>query len=64
MRKILGLLSKNTRISRYVMMMQLEMADRICGKPKTKDYKRLVEHIKNKENISYEFITNSKIFRD
>lgn len=32
--------------------------------PKTKDYKRLVEHIKNKENISYEFITNNKIFRD
>ena len=38
---ILGLLSKNTRISRYVMMMQLEMADRICGKPKTKDYNAL-----------------------
>lgn len=32
--------------------------------PKTKDYKRLVEHIKNKENISYEFVTNNKIFRD
>lgn len=38
---ILGLLSKETRISRYVMMMQLEMADRICGKPKTKDYNAL-----------------------
>ena len=38
---ILGLLSKTNRISRYVMMMQLEMADRICGKPKTKDYNAL-----------------------
>ena len=38
---ILGLLSKETRISRYVMMMQLEVADRICGKPKTKDYNAL-----------------------
>lgn len=38
---ILGLLSKNTRITRYVMMMQLEVADRICGKPSTKDYNAL-----------------------
>ena len=38
---ILGLLSKNLRISRYVMMMQLEVADRICGKPSTKDYNAL-----------------------
>lgn len=38
---ILGLLSKTDQITRYVMMMQLEVADRICGKPKTKDYNAL-----------------------
>ncbi len=38
---ILGLLSQNSRIKRYVMMMQLEVADRICGKPKTKEYNAL-----------------------
>ena len=38
---ILGLLSKTDKIRRYVMMMQLEVADRICGKPKTKDYNAL-----------------------
>lgn len=38
---ILGLLSKNLPIKRYVLMMQLEVADRICGKPATKDYNAL-----------------------
>ena len=38
---ILGLLSKTNLIKKYVMMMQLEVADRICGKPKTKDYNAL-----------------------
>lgn len=38
---ILGLLSKDLPIKRYVMMMQLEMANRICGKPATKDYNAL-----------------------
>lgn len=38
---ILGLLSKTNRIDRYVMMMQKEVADRICGKPSTKDYNAL-----------------------
>ena len=38
---ILGLLSKTDKIRKYVMMMQLEVADRICGKPKTKDYNAL-----------------------
>ncbi len=38
---ILKLLEADTRISRYVVMMQLEVADRICGKPKTKDYNAL-----------------------
>ncbi|MDE7094950.1 MAG: 16S rRNA (adenine(1518)-N(6)/adenine(1519)-N(6))-dimethyltransferase RsmA, partial [Anaeroplasmataceae bacterium] len=38
---LLGLLSKDLPIKRYVTMMQLEVADRICGKPNTKDYNAL-----------------------
>ena len=38
---ILGLLSKTDLIKKYIMMMQVEVADRICGKPKTKDYNAL-----------------------
>lgn len=38
---LLGLLSKNLPIQRYVMMMQLEVANRICGKPETKEYNAL-----------------------
>ncbi|MDE5546114.1 MAG: 16S rRNA (adenine(1518)-N(6)/adenine(1519)-N(6))-dimethyltransferase RsmA, partial [Anaeroplasmataceae bacterium] len=38
---LLGLLSKKLPIKRYVMMMQLEVANRICGKPDTKDYNAL-----------------------
>ena len=38
---LLGLISKNLPIKRYVMMMQLEVANRICGKPDTKDYNAL-----------------------
>lgn len=36
-----GLLSRNLPIKRYVMMMQLEVANRICGKPATKEYNAL-----------------------
>ena len=38
---ILGLLSQTNKIKRYVMMMKLEVADRICGKPSTKDHNAL-----------------------
>lgn len=38
---LLGLLSKKLPIQRYVMMMQLEVANRICGKPATKEYNAL-----------------------
>ena len=38
---ILGMLEKTNKIKKYVMMIQLEVADRICGKPKTKDYNAL-----------------------
>ncbi len=38
---ILNLLSQTKKIQKYIMMMQLEVCDRICGKPKTKDYNAL-----------------------
>ncbi|MDE6655468.1 MAG: 16S rRNA (adenine(1518)-N(6)/adenine(1519)-N(6))-dimethyltransferase RsmA [Anaeroplasmataceae bacterium] len=38
---LLGLLSKSLPIKKYIMMMQLEVANRICGKPATKDYNAL-----------------------
>lgn len=49
---LLGLLSKNLPIKRYVMMMQLEVADRICGTPNTKDYNALSVWVKYKANAS------------
>lgn len=47
---LLGLLEKSQRIKRYVMMMQLEVADRICGKPKTKEYNALSIAVKYRCN--------------
>lgn len=38
---ILGLLEKTTKIKKYTMMMQLEVAQRICSKPNVKDYNAL-----------------------
>ena len=38
---ILNLLELNINIKKYIVMIQLEVADRICGKPKTKDYNNL-----------------------
>ena len=38
---ILGLLEATDRITTYVMMMQEEVADRICSKPAVKDYNAL-----------------------
>lgn len=38
---ILGLLSQTKLITKYVLMIQLEVADRITSKPKTKDYNAL-----------------------
>lgn len=35
------LLSQSLPIQRYIMMMQLEVANRICGKPSTKEYNAL-----------------------
>lgn len=49
---LLGLLSKKLPISRYVMMMQLEVANRICGKPDTKEYNALSVWIEYKAKPS------------
>ena len=49
---ILGLLSSTDKITRYVMMMQLEVADRITGKPSTKDYNALSIAIKYRANAT------------
>lgn len=38
---ILGLLEKTTKIKKYTMMMQYEVAMRICSKPDVKDYNAL-----------------------
>ena len=38
---ILKLLESGINIKQYIIMIQLEVADRICGKPKTKEYNNL-----------------------
>ncbi|MBR3617366.1 MAG: 16S rRNA (adenine(1518)-N(6)/adenine(1519)-N(6))-dimethyltransferase RsmA [Acholeplasmatales bacterium] len=59
---ILGLLSKTNLIKRYVMMMQVEVADRICGKPKTKDYNALSIAIGYRALASKCFNVSRKVF--
>lgn len=59
---ILGLLSKNLPIKRYVMMMQLEVALRICGKPQTKDYNALSVMIAYKGIAKKEFNVPRTVF--
>ena len=59
---ILGLLSKTNLIKRYIMMMQVEVADRICGKPKTKDYNALSIAIGYRALASKCFNVSRKVF--
>ena len=59
---ILGLLSKTNLIKKYVMMMQLEVADRICGKPKTKDYNALSIAIGYRAEATKCFNVSRKVF--
>lgn len=59
---ILGLLSKTDKIKRYVMMMQLEVAERICGKPKTKDYNALSIAIGYRCKATLEFKVPRTVF--
>lgn len=59
---ILGLLSKTDKIKKYVMMMQLEVAERICGKPKTKDYNALSIAIAYRAKAKKEFNVPRTVF--
>lgn len=59
---ILGLLEKTNRISKYVMMMQKEVADRICGNPKTKDYNALSIAIKYRAQAKKAFNVSRECF--
>ena len=59
---ILGLLEKTNRISKYVMMMQKEVADRICGNPKTKDYNALSIAIKYRARAKKAFNVSRECF--
>lgn len=59
---ILGLLSQTKLIRRYVMMMQLEVAQRICGVPKTKDYNALSIVIGYQAKASKEFNVPRTVF--
>lgn len=59
---ILGLLSKTLKITKYVIMVQLEVAQRICGKPKTKDYNALSIVIGYKAKAKKEFNVSKNAF--
>ncbi|MGM9970303.1 MAG: 16S rRNA (adenine(1518)-N(6)/adenine(1519)-N(6))-dimethyltransferase RsmA [Anaeroplasma sp.] len=59
---ILGLLSKTNKIKKYVMMMQLEVAQRICGNPKTKDYNALSIAIKYRAEATKIFNVPRTVF--
>ena len=59
---ILGLLEKTDKISKYVMMMQKEVADRICGNPKTKDYNALSIAIKYRAEAKKAFNVSRECF--
>ena len=52
----MGLIEKKLPIDRYVTMMQKEVAQRICGKPSTKDYNAL--------SVLLQYFTNPKIVLD
>ncbi len=59
---ILGLLEKTTLIRKYVMMMQLEVADRICSKPDVKDYNALSIAIQYRAKATKEMHVSNKVF--
>ena len=59
---ILGLLENTKKIKKYVMMVQLEVADRICGKPKTKDYNALSITIGYRANAYKNFNVPRTVF--
>ncbi len=59
---ILSLLEQTTSIRRYVMMMQLEVADRICSKPDVKDYNALSIAIQYRAKATKVMTISSNVF--
>lgn len=59
---ILNLLEQTTLIRRYVMMMQLEVADRICSKPDVKDYNALSIAIQYRAKATKVMTISSNVF--
>ncbi len=59
---ILNLLEATTLIKRYVMMMQLEVADRICSKPDVKDYNALSVAIQYRAEAKKVMHVSSNVF--
>ncbi len=59
---ILGLLEKTDKIKSYTMMMQLEVANRICGTVATKDYNALSIAIQYRARARKCFNVSRKVF--
>lgn len=59
---ILGLLEQTSKITTYVMMMQEEVADRICSKPAVKDYNALSIAVQYRAKASKEIRVPRTVF--
>lgn len=59
---ILGLLEATSKIETYVMMMQEEVADRICSKPAVKDYNALSIAVQYRAHASKEIRVPRTVF--
>ncbi len=59
---ILGLLEQTSKITTYVMMMQEEVADRICSKPAVKDYNALSIAVQYRTKASKEIRVPRTVF--
>lgn len=59
---ILGLLEQTSKITTYVMMMQEEVADRICSKPAVKDYNALSIAVQYRAKASKELRVPRTVF--
>ena len=59
---ILLSLLQSTKIDKYVVMMQLEVADRLCGSVKTKDYNSLSITIQYQANVKKLFKVPRTVF--
>ncbi len=59
---ILGLLEQTSKITTYVMMMQEEVADRICSRPSVKDYNALSIAVQYRAKASKEIRVPRTVF--